>query len=89
MSSTLSIRLSKAARETLEAAAAQHGAGVSSYVRDLAEAEALRLRREEIRAQGERFMELVQADPGLAADIESLGTPQAEHPDTGDSWPAR
>jgi len=89
MSSTLSIRLSDEARETLEAAAAQHGAGVSSYVRDLAEAEAHRLQREEIRAQGERFMELVNADPELAADIESLGTPQSEHPDTGESWPAQ
>jgi uncharacterized protein (DUF1778 family) len=89
MASTLSIRLSDQARETLEAAAAQRGAGVSSYVRDLAEAEAHRLQREEIRAQGERFMQLVNADPGLAADIEALGTPQSEHPESGNPWPAQ
>jgi hypothetical protein len=87
MTKTLSIRLSDVDRATLEQAAG--GKGVSSLVRDLAEREARRLRTDAVRAETERFMQDVNSDPALRADLESLGTPPGEPLDSEAWWPAR
>jgi predicted DNA-binding protein len=88
VSSSLSIRLSDEARETLESAAREHGAGISTLVRDLAEAEARRIRTERTRAEGEKFMVAVRADSELAGELGALGNPQVDHPDSEAWWPA-
>ncbi len=67
MADTLSIRLTERDRETLEAEAQRSGTGLSRLVRSLAEAEAKRLRRAEIRAQGERVVEYLKTNPEARA----------------------
>ena len=75
MSGTLTIRLDARERETLERAARERGTGLSAYVRGIAEREAHRLRREQIRNEGEAVMEYLAATPTAQAEIETYGTP--------------
>ncbi len=80
MAATLTIRLEDRDRETLEAAARAQGVGLSSFVRDLAEAEARRLRRAAIRAGGERVVSYLAAGAAAAAELEEYGTPVGDLP---------
>ncbi|MGH2913925.1 MAG: DUF1778 domain-containing protein [Solirubrobacteraceae bacterium] len=75
---TLTIRLDPEDRAALEEAARKDGKGLSSLVRELAEAEARRVRREAIRADGERVMAHLNAHPEARAELDQLGTPVAE-----------
>jgi uncharacterized protein (DUF1778 family) len=75
MAETLTIRLELRDRKILETAARQHGVGLSAFVRDIAEAEARRLRNAEIRAEGEKVVSYLLAHPEARAEIELYGTP--------------
>jgi uncharacterized protein (DUF1778 family) len=75
MAETLTIRLEQRDRETLEAAARHNGVGLSAFVRDIAEAEAQRLRNAEIRAEGEKVVSYLLHHPEARAEIELYGTP--------------
>ena len=78
MAATLTIRLEEADRQVLEAAAREQGAGLSSFVRTLAEAEAARLRRLAIRAEGERVVSYLLTEPSAQRELDDLGTPLSE-----------
>ena len=80
MADTLTIRLKAQDREVLEAAARQQGTGLSAFVRDLAEAEARRLRRAAIRAEGGRVVGYLAEHPEAQAELETYGTPIADLP---------
>lgn len=80
MAETLTIRLDAEDRAALEAAARGRGKGLSAYVRELAEAEARRVRRERIRAEGDRVMAHLAARSDARAELDDIGTPQAELP---------
>jgi len=80
MADTLTIRLEDRDREVLEAAARQHGTGLSAFIRDLAEAEARRLRREAIRADGARIVAYLDQHPEAQAELQTYGTPIGELP---------
>jgi uncharacterized protein (DUF1778 family) len=75
MADTLTIRLERRDRDTLEAAARHHGVGLSAFVRDIAEAEARRIRRAEIRAEGEKVVSYLLDHPEAQTEIEMYGTP--------------
>ncbi len=75
MAKTLTIRLAEKDREVLEVAARRNGTGLSTFVRALAEAEARRLRREEIRADGERVVSYLEHHPRAQAELETYGVP--------------
>lgn len=78
MAKTLTIRLDAEDRAVLEATAQQRGQGLSAFVRDLAEAEARRLRRDAIRAEGERVLAHLAQHPEAQAELEEIGTPISE-----------
>jgi uncharacterized protein (DUF1778 family) len=78
MASTLSVRLNSDDRETLEAAAHQEGKGLSAFIRELAETEARRVRRETIRAEGDRVVAHLAAHPEARVELEEIGTPLAD-----------
>lgn len=80
MGDTLSIRLDDADRETLERVAKLRGAGISAFIRELAHGEAVRIRREEIRAEGERVVAYLADHPEAAAELDEYGTPQSTLP---------
>ncbi len=80
MAETLTIRLGERARAVLEAAARQNGTGLSTFIRDLAEAEARRLSREAIRAEGERIVSYLDQHPQAQAELEVYGTPIGDLP---------
>jgi len=75
MAATLSIRLEPKDREALEMAARQQGKGLSTFVRELAEAEARRVRREAIRAEGDRVVSHLAGHPKAVAELDDIGTP--------------
>lgn len=75
MAETLTIRLDADDRAALEAAARGQGKGLSAFVRELAETEARRVRREAIRAEGERVVAQLAAHPGARAELDEIGTP--------------
>jgi uncharacterized protein (DUF1778 family) len=78
MAATLTIRLDEPDREILETAARRHGLGLSAFVRDLAEAEARRLRRAAIRSDGDRVVSYLLDRPEAQAELEAYGTPIGE-----------
>jgi hypothetical protein len=80
MAQTLTIRLEERDRIVLEAAARRHGIGLSAFIRDLAEAEARRLTRESIRADGERVVAYLEQHPQAQAELELYGTPIGDLP---------
>jgi hypothetical protein len=63
---------------TLEGAARERGVGLSTYLRELAEIEAKRVRRERIRAQSRAVGAYVASSPEGRAFYEDWGTPSAE-----------
>ncbi|HLI37827.1 MAG TPA: hypothetical protein VKV80_10880 [Streptosporangiaceae bacterium] len=67
-------------RAILEEVAHNQGKGLSTFVRDLAEAEARRVRREAIRAEGERVMAHLARRPEARAELDELGTPLSDLP---------
>ncbi len=77
MTSPDSIRLDADVQATLEAAARARGVGLSTYLRDLAGAEAVRVRRERIRAQSRAVAEAVAASPDARGFYQEWGTPGA------------
>lgn len=78
MVGTLSIRLGDEQRAVLEKAARAQGKGLSAYIRELAEAEARRVQREAIHAEGRRVVAYLTEQPCARAELEELGTPQAD-----------
>ncbi|MGH9068042.1 MAG: DUF1778 domain-containing protein [Acidimicrobiales bacterium] len=75
MAETLTIRLDAYDRATLEAAAREQGKGLSGLVRELAQAEARRVRREAIRADGDRVVAYLAAHPEARAELDEAGKP--------------
>jgi hypothetical protein len=80
MAKTLTIRLDADDRAELEAAAREQGKGLSAFVRDIAEAEARRMRREAIRADGDRVVAHLAQHPEARSELDELGTPLTELP---------
>lgn len=80
MAETVTIRLRGEDRAALEHEARERGQGISTLLRDLAEAEARRLRRAAIRAEGQRVVDYVKVTPSAQRELDSLGTPQNDAP---------
>ncbi|MGH3438880.1 MAG: DUF1778 domain-containing protein [Sciscionella sp.] len=80
MAETLTIRLDPDDRAALEMAARGQGKGLSAFMREIAHAEARRVRREAIRADGERVVAHLAEHAESRADLDELGTPQADLP---------
>lgn len=76
----MTIRLDPDDRAALEAAARERGKGLSAFMRELAHAEARRVRREAIRADGERVVAHLAEHAEAGAELEELGTPQTDLP---------
>ncbi len=75
---TLTIRLGGQDRAVLEATARRRGQGLSAFLRDLAEAEARRLRREAIRVEGEQVLAHLAGHLEARVELEEIGTPISE-----------
>lgn len=80
MAETLTIRLDAADRAALEEVARGQGKGLSAFVRELAEAEARRVRRAAIRADGDRVVAHLASRPEARAEIDEIGTPLTDLP---------
>lgn len=76
MAKTLTIRLGSEDRITLEEAARSEGKGLSAYLRELAEAEARRVRRAAVRAHGDQVVAHLAEHGSARAELDLLGTPQ-------------
>jgi len=77
MRSPISVRLDDMDQATLEAEARQRGIGLSTYLRELAAGEAIRLRRARIREQSRIVGERVAASEDARVFYEDWGTPSA------------
>lgn len=75
VSPPVSVRLDDEVRRTLEEEARERGVGLSAYLREVAAAEAKRIRRERIRAQSRAVGEYVAASPQAAEFYEDWGSP--------------
>lgn len=75
---TLTIRLDDEDRAVLAEIARKQGKGLSAFVRGLAEAEARRLRREAVRAEGERVVTYLAEHQDARDELEEIGTPIGE-----------
>lgn len=80
MAETLTIRLDADDRAALEAAAQRQGKGLSAFVREVAEAKARQLRREAIRADGERVVAHLAEHPEARGELDEFGTPLTDLP---------
>lgn len=80
MAETLTIRLDANDRAVLEDVAHRQGKGLSALVRELAEAEAQRARRDAIRADGERVVAHLAAHPESRAELDEIGSPPTDVP---------
>lgn len=80
MAETLTIRLDADDRAVLEAAARRQGKGLSAFVREVAEAAALQVRRETIRADGDRVMAHLAEHPEARSELDEPGTLLADLP---------
>ena len=80
MARTLTIRLSADDRAVLEAAARRQGKGLSAFVREITEAAARQVRREMIRADGDRVMAHLAENHDARSELDELGTPLADPP---------
>lgn len=78
MTNTLSIRLDPADRASLAEAAREEGKGLSTFVRELAEAEARRVRRDAIRADGDRVVAHLESHPESKRELDEIGTPLSD-----------
>jgi hypothetical protein len=75
MNAPLSVRLDEEVRAILGAEAEMRGIGLSTYLRQLAEAEAVRLRRERIRAASEAVAHHIASSAEAREFSEDWGTP--------------
>ena len=80
MAETLTIRLDADDRAALEAAARWQGKGLSAFIRELAEAEARRVRREAIRADGDPVVAHLAAHSEARAELDEIGEPLTDLP---------
>jgi uncharacterized protein (DUF1778 family) len=80
MTGTLTIRLNAEDRAALEAAAHGQGKGLSAFVREMAEAEARRVRREAIREDGDRVVAHLAGHLEARSELDELGTPLTDIP---------
>ncbi len=78
MSAPISIRLDSDVRQTLEDEARSRHLGLSSYLREVATAEARRVRRERIRQQSRTVGAYVASSPEARTFYEGVGTPKAD-----------
>jgi len=76
-----SIRLTPETQAILVREAKHRGVGLSTFIRQLSEAEADRLRRDGIRAESARVAAAISDSASARAEIDLLGTPQTPHPD--------
>jgi uncharacterized protein (DUF1778 family) len=74
----VSVRLDEDVQAALEEAAKDRGIGLSTYLRELAAAEARRVRRKRIRAQSRAVAAYVASSPEGRTFYEDWGTPSAE-----------
>jgi len=79
---TLTIRLREQDRQILETAAKTRGTGLSGFVRQLAEAEAKRLRYEEIKRELEEVAKYVASHPEAREELEMYSDAAIE------DWPS-
>ncbi|MDO9710222.1 hypothetical protein [Paracraurococcus lichenis] len=77
MAAPLSIRLDDDVLGTLDGAAKARGIGLATYLRELATAEARRIRRERIREQSRQVAEYLATSPEARQFYEDWGTPTA------------
>ena len=77
MVTPVSIRLDDDVQGTLEAAARARGIGLATYLREIAAAEARRVRRDRIREQSRAAAAHVAAMPEARAFYDDWGTPAA------------
>jgi hypothetical protein len=82
MGRTLTIRLEDKDREILEEAAKEEGIGLSSFIRQLAAAEAKRLWTAKVRQEFEEIAKYIASNPEAQAEIEDWGS--ADWEDLGD-----
>lgn len=75
MSAPVSVRLDDEVQATLEDAAAERGIGLSTLLRELATAEARRLRRARIREQSRAVAAYLATSPEAEAFYRDWGTP--------------
>ena len=80
MAETLTIRLDAADRAVLEEEAHRQGKGLSAFIREVAEAEARRVRQEIIRADGDRVVAHLASHPEAQSELGDLGAPQTDLP---------
>ncbi len=80
MAETLTIRLDADDRAALEAAARGQGKGLSAFVREIAEAEARRVRRDAIREDGDRVVTHLAQHAEARHELDELGTPLTDLP---------
>ena len=78
MNAPISIRLDADVRTTLESEAKAHGLGLATYLRNLAAADAWRLKRERIRAASAAVGRHVSTSTAGKAFIDAWGTPLSE-----------
>jgi uncharacterized protein (DUF1778 family) len=77
MGDPISIRLSDRERATIEQAARARGLGISAFIREVVEQEAIRLRRERIRDEGRKLVERLR-QPDAAEYYDDSDLPAAE-----------
>jgi len=78
MGMPVSIRLADEVRETLEEEARERGVGLSALLREIATAEARRVRKERIRRRTEELGRYIASNPEAKEFFEDWGTPTAE-----------
>jgi GNAT superfamily N-acetyltransferase len=78
MSAPISVRLDDEVKATLEQEAKARGLGVGTFLRQLAEDAAARLRRERIRAESEAVGHYVASNGDASRLVDGLGLPPVE-----------
>ncbi len=78
MSDPISVRLDDDIRETLEAEARSRRIGLSAYLREVASAEARRVRRERIRQQSRAVGNYVAPTPEAREFYADVGSPKSK-----------
>jgi hypothetical protein len=78
MSDPVSVRLDDDIRETLEVEARSRRIGLSAYLREVASAEARRVRRERIRQQSRAVASYVAATPEAREFYADVGAPKSK-----------
>lgn len=73
MADPISVRLDDKATEIVKAEAARRGIGLSTYIRDLVNEEAKRLRKARIRARTKEIAAYIESNPEAREFIEDWG----------------